>query len=427
MKKALIITYYWPPSGGPGVQRWLLFVKYLRDFGIEPILYIPENPHYPYFDSTLKRQIPKGLTILRNKIFEPYQLASFFSPKSVEQMSGGIIPLSDRSILDDILLWIRGNLFIPDSRKFWVKPSVKFLSEYLKENDDIKTIITTGPPHSLHLIGMGLQELLDVKWIADFRDPWTGIYYHERLKLLKSSKRKHKKLEKKVLQALDHLITTSFATKRMFSKITDKPIDVITNGYEVFNFDRMVLDEKFTLTHLGLLSAERNPRVLWEAFKELIDEVEGFASDFVLQLAGMISEDVLKTIKKHDFMDNVLLLGYISHDWSLKIQAASQVLLLVESDSLAGKNIIPGKLFQYMILKRPILAVGPVTSDIAQILDETQTGHYFNYEQKELLKQQIIIHYEEFKRGVLRVKAVNLEKYHRKNLTEELAAVIKKN
>ena len=253
MEKVLIITYYWPPSGGPGVQRWLKFVKYLRDYGIEPVVYVPENPHYPLLDESLATEIPRNLEIIRKPIFEPYSIASLFSKKDTEKISSGLIPDEEKQgLLQKMMLYIRGNYFVPDARKFWVKPSVEFLLEYLEENK-IRTVITTGPPHSLHLIGLGLKEELDIRWIADFRDPWTSIGYHDQLKLTSATKEIHKEMESRVLQAADQIITTSFTTKREFKEITTTPITVITNGYDVERIDRPALDDHFSICHIGSL------------------------------------------------------------------------------------------------------------------------------------------------------------------------------
>ena len=179
-RKVLIICYYWPPAGGPGVQRWLKFVKYLPFYNIEPVLYVPENPSYPIEDRSLENEIPEGITILKKPIKEPYRYAAMLSRKQTKSISSGLVPEETRqNILQRFLLYIRGNLFIPDARVLWVKPSFKFLRKYL-ENEKIETIITTGPPHSLHLIGQRLKRYFDqdIKWIADFRDPWTAISYH---------------------------------------------------------------------------------------------------------------------------------------------------------------------------------------------------------------------------------------------------------
>ena len=191
MKKVLIITYYWPPAGGPGVQRWLKFAKYLPEFGIKPVIYCPENPNYPIIDHSLLKEIPEDITIVKRPIKEPYQVAGWFSKKDTKTISSGVIPeRSKQSLIQKLLLYVRGNFFIPDSRKSWVQPSVDFLSTYLKEQS-INTVITTCPPHSMHLIGLHLKQKLGVNWLADFRDPWTTIGYHKELKLRPDSQQKH--------------------------------------------------------------------------------------------------------------------------------------------------------------------------------------------------------------------------------------------
>ena len=182
-KKLLIITYYWPPAGGPGVQRWLKFVNYLPEFNIQQIVYIPENPTYPIIDKGLESEVSEKAIILKNKITEPYGFASFFGKNKTKKISSGIIPNQRKqSFLEKILLWVRGNLFIPDARFLWVKPSVKYLKKYIEENN-IDTIVTSGPPHSLHLIGLQLKKDLNKTWFADSRDPCTTIGYHKDLYL----------------------------------------------------------------------------------------------------------------------------------------------------------------------------------------------------------------------------------------------------
>ncbi|MBT8280607.1 MAG: glycosyl transferase family 1, partial [Muriicola sp.] len=275
MKKVLIVTYYWPPAGGPGVQRWLNFVKYLPDSDIQPVLYIPENPHYPIIDHSLEEEVPDQLTIYRQPIWEPYQIASLFSKKRTKKISSGIVPSNDPSFLDRIFLWIRGNLFIPDARKFWIGPSVRVLTEIL-EKEEIETVITTGPPHSLHLIGKRLKERTQIKWIADFRDPWTSIGYHKALRLTEQSQRKHKALEQEVLQTADQILVTSNTTKKEFEAITNKSVITITNGFDQAAEGKVELDPHFSISHIGSLLSERNPSVLWKVLAELVAEVDGF-------------------------------------------------------------------------------------------------------------------------------------------------------
>ena len=424
MKKVLIITYYWPPAGGPGVQRWLKFVKYLPDFGIQPVVYIPENPTYPLIDENLLSEVSPKAIILKNKIIEPYAWASVFSKNSTKKISSGIIPNQKKqSFIQKMMLWVRGNLFIPDARVLWVKPSVKYLSKYIQENE-IETIITTGPPHSLHLIGLALKKERNVKWIADFRDPWTTIGYHKALKLTTSSAKKHKDLEKEVMNVADELLVTSPTTKKEFESITNKPIHVITNGYDVEKVIKQPLDEKFTLAHIGSFLSDRNPQILWEVLSELIQENEQFAANFQLKLIGATSQEVLDLISKFGLNNYVNNLGYMSHQEAVEHQRKSQVLLLIEINSEETKSIIPGKVFEYIVSERPIVAIGPEGSDFAEIITSTNTGTFFTYTEKERLKTTLLSYFELYLQNNLKAHAVGLQQYSRKNLTENLAQLL---
>lgn len=425
-KKLLIITYYWPPAGGPGVQRWLKFVKYLPEFNIQPIVYIPENPTYPIIDKGLESEVSDKAIILKNKITEPYGFASFFGKNKTKKISSGIIPNQKKqSFLEKTLLWVRGNLFIPDARFLWVKPSVKYLKKYIEENN-INTIVTSGPPHSLHLIGLQLKKDLNVTWFADFRDPWTTIGYHKALKLSNYASRKHKALEAAVLNSADTIIVTSKTTKTEFQALTSKPIEVITNGYDVEKIGKQPLDEKFTLAHIGSFLSERNPRILWKALNELVKENKDFKNDFQLKLIGAVSQEVLDAIMEFKLTDFVLNLGYVSHQEAIEHQRKSQVLLLIEINSEETKSIIPGKVFEYMVSERPIIALGPEDSDFAEIITSTNTGVFFTYDEKEKLKALLLNYYELYQNNNLKVHAVGLQQYFRKNLTEQLAKHISK-
>ena len=424
LKKILIITYYFPPAGGPGVQRWLKFVKYLPDFGIQPIVYIPENPTYPIIDEGLLHEVSDKAIIIKKKIIEPYGLASVFSKNKTKKISSGIIPNARKQTrLEQLLIWIRGNLFIPDARVLWVKPSVRYLEKYIQENN-IETIITSGPPHSLHLIGMQLKKNLNINWIADFRDPWTTIGYHKALRLSEYSKMKHKMLEKTVLNTADTIIVTSKTTKTEFQAITNKPIEVITNGYDIEKIEPQPLDKKFTLAHIGSLLSERNPIILWQVLSELVNDVPDFASHFELKLIGTVSQEILDTLNSYNLKKLVNYIGYLSHREAIAHQRKSQVLLLIEINSKDTMSIIPGKLFEYMVSERPILAIGPRGSDFAEIITNTNTGVFFDYGEKDKLKSVILTYYNQFLEGKLKSHAVGLQKYSRKNLTEQLSKLL---
>lgn len=426
-KKLLIITYYWPPAGGPGVQRWLKFVKYLPDFGVQPIVYIPENPTYPIVDENLLKEVSDKAIILKQKIFEPYQLASFFSKNKTKKMNSGIIPNQKKqSFLDKTFLWIRGNLFIPDARFFWVKPSVSYLEKYIVENN-IDTIVTSGPPHSLHLIGLELKQKLNVKWFADFRDPWTTIGYHKSLRLSNFAAQRHKDLESEVLNTADTIIVTSKTTKTEFQALTTKPIAVITNGFDVENVEKQPLDSKFSLAHIGSFLSARNPKLLWESLVELIAEIPEFKSHLELKLIGAVSQEVLDSIITFGLDNYLNNLGYVSHAEAIAHQRKSQVLLLIEIDSEETKSIIPGKLFEYMVSNRPIIAIGPNGSDFSEIITETNTGVFFDYSEKVKLKSLILDFYNQYLEGELQSHGVGLQKYSRKNLTEQLVKLLTSN
>ena len=426
-KKLLIITYYWPPSGGPGVQRWLKFVKYLPDFNVQPIVYVPENPTYPIIDNGLQSEVSEKAIILKKKIVEPYGFASFLGKNKTKKISSGIIPNQKKqSFVEKTLLWVRGNIFIPDARFLWVKPSVTYLKKYIQEND-IDTIITSGPPHSLHLIGLQLKKELTIKWLADFRDPWTTIGYHKALKLSSYAEKKHKDLEKEVLNSADTIIVTSKTTKTEFQVITSRPIEVITNGYDIEHVEKQPLDNKFSLAHIGSFLSERNPRILWQALQELVTENETFKNDFQLKLIGATSQEVLDTISEFELTNYVLNLGYVSHQEAVEHQRKSQVLLLIEINSDETKSIIPGKLFEYMISERPIIAIGPEGSDFAEIITSTNTGVFFTYDKKEELKAVLLNYYELYQKNNLKVNAVGLQQYSRKNLTEQLSKLVTRN
>lgn len=424
MKRALIVTYYWPPAGGPGVQRWLKFVKYFKEFGVEPIVYIPENPNYPLVDENFSAEIPSNVEIIKHPIKEPYRFAKFFSKKKTKQMSSGIIPKKDSTAIEKLMLYVRGNFFIPDARVGWVKPSVKYLSDYL-ENNDVDVVITTGPPHSLHLIGMQIKKELNVKWIADFRDPWTTIHYHKSLRLNKTSEKKHKALEAAVLNTADVVTVTSPTTKKEFEKITNKAIEVITNGFDIteeVNYNR---DLKFSISHIGSLLSERNPKNLWYILAEICKKNTSFKKDLELKFAGAVSDEVKESLSEFNLDENSKFLGYVSHSEALKLQNESQVLLLVEINSAETRAIIPGKLFEYLAAKRPIIALGPNKSDIEAIVDETKSGRFFDYSEDKELKNEILRLYEQYKTGDLQVASEGVDRFSRRQLTKQMSALIK--
>ena len=421
-KKVLIITYYWPPAGGSGVQRWLKFSKYLRDFEIEPVIYTIDNPSYPILDKSSESEIPKDLEILKQAIFEPYSMLSFFGRNNKKESAGFLNP--NPTFLGKIVQYIRANYFIPDARKFWIEPSVNFLSNYL-ENNHIDAIITTGPPHSMHLIGLELKKKLGIKWISDFRDPWTEIDYFQQLPLTKKATKKHQDLEQEVLRKSDMVVVVGETMKEKFLQHT-KRIEVLTNGFDSNeNSLTQELDQKFSITHVGLMNSDRNPTILWEVLNEISNTNLNFKNDLRIKLIGKLDDAVIQDLKVFDH-NTIETIPYLDHKDVSKYQASSQVLLLSINEVPSAKGIITGKIFEYLQAKRPILAIGPEDGDAAMILKNTNAGTIIGFKNKTVLKATILNLYKDYKEGVLFVKSINIEQYHRKNITSQLAEVIKK-
>lgn len=418
MKKVLIITYYWYPAGGSGVQRWLKFAKYLRDFNIEPVIYTVKNPKYDFVDTSLLSDIPKGITILKHPIFEPNR---FLKKKE----STGFLN-ENPSFLGKIKQYIRANYFVPDARSLWVRPSVNYLKKYLLNHPDVTTVISTGPPHSMHLIALQLKRKLSIQWIADFRDPWTDIDYFHKLPFTKKTIKKHHLLEKEVLKNADRVVVVGDSMKKKYQKISNKVV-TITNGYDTgVVTEKIPLDVKCTLTHIGLMNADRNPPILWKAIRELCDKNRDFKRDFQLQLIGSVDVSVKKSVKQYGLEKNVKFISYISYEKVQRYQKASQILLLIVNNVPNAKGIITGKIFEYLQAKRPILAIAPVDGDLANILIETNSGDVVNFDSKNGLKEILFQYYTHYKQGHLQTISKNIERYHRKNLTKQLSEIIYK-
>ncbi len=435
-KKILIITYYWPPSGGPGVQRWLKFVKYLPEFGWKPTIFIPENPSYPIVDETLEKEVSKDLEIIKTKIWEPYQIAEFFGKDNKKFKAGQFDVGKNQSWKSKLSIWVRGNFFIPDARVFWVKPSVEFLKKYLKENH-FDAFVTTGPPHSLHLIGLELKkEFPNLKWIADFRDPWTEISYYKHLKLTKSSDKKHRNLEAQVFKKADITLATSFTDAENFRKKGANSF-CITNGFgEDASTPLSITTEnpqtlkpsnaqtKFTLSYIGVLEQLRNPEILWKVLGELIKENKNFKDDFELKFVGRIDDKILEKIENSELKNSVKNLGYLSHSAANAEMRNSDLLLITNFPNETSKGIIPGKIFEYLQTGNHILSFGPKDGDVKKILDETNAGKHFAYEDSEPLKSFILEKYQDWKNGNLSSQTKNIDQFSRKNLTKKLSEIL---
>ncbi|MDR2121670.1 MAG: glycosyl transferase family 1 [Flavobacteriaceae bacterium] len=424
-KKILLVSYYWPPAGGPGVQRWLKFTKYLPAFGYEPHVYIPENPSYPIIDQSLAEEVNPDVKIIKYPIWEPYQIAERLTKRNKDFKSGQFETSKKQGFLSNLSLYIRGNFFIPDARKFWIRPSIKFLENYLKENK-IDILITTGPPHSMHLIGLGLKRKdPKLQWIADFRDPWTQISYYSQLKLTSSSDLKHKKLEKEVMQNADLILSTSYTDKENFKELGAKKVVCITNGFDSEINSENTQTTKFTLAYVGMLETLRNPHNLWKVLEELIKQRSDFRNDFQLKFVGKVSDSIMDDLNKSSLQKNIINKGYLSHTKSILEMNDSNILLITSFNEEKSKGIIPGKLFEYLASGKTILSIGTKEADVERIITKTETGKHFSYEDTDDLKSFILSEFEKWKNNnIPHFSSRNINEFHRKELTGKLAKVI---
>lgn len=427
MKRVLIISYYWPPSGGAGVQRWLKFSKYLRDFGWEPVIYTPENPEYPEIDESLFKDIPIGTEVIKRPIWEPYNAyRRFTGQKKEEKIQAGFLSVKKKNhILEIISVWIRGNLFIPDARVFWIKPSIRFLLKHLATHP-VDAIVSTGPPHSMHLIGLGIRKKLNIPWLADFRDPWTTIDFYHQLHLTRQADKKHHRLEKAVLSGADHVTIISWNCALDLNGILPRKYDVITNGFDPddFNFTGQKASNTFELTHIGSLNKDRNPETLWEALADICSENSGFNNDMRLRFIGKCDISLFHSLEEHQLLSRTEMIEYLPHNEALKESAGSQVLLLLLNDTPNVLGILTGKIFEYLATRRPILCIGPPEGDCARIIHDAKAGVTCNFHDKTSMKNALLELHGLYKQGLLQDLKGDIDSFSRKSLTGKISAVL---
>ena len=423
-KKVLIITYYWPPSGGSGVQRWVKFVKYLDRLGWEPIIYTPENPEYPSLDDSMLKDLPANLTVLKQKIWEPFDLYKRFTRKKKGQrLDAGFLSEDGgkEKWSQKLSVWIRGNFFIPDARKFWIKPSIRFLDDYLKKNP-VDYLVSTGPPHSMHLIAKALKRKHTLKWIADFRDPWTNIDFYKDLRLTKWADKKHHRLEKSVLTQADVCITIGNTMKLEFEELGGKNVKVITNGFDEEDLPiiEVAKDELFSIAHIGVLNPSRNPYILWKALSELVEENEDFAKRLQLKLVGKVDFSVKEDLRKLNLLPYLNYIPYLNHDEAILEQKKSHLRLLLVNNTPNSKGILTGKLFEYLSVKTPILGIGPMDGDAAIVLNESKAGKMVDYDDLAGMKKYLLD--QCFNAEAL--PETDIYKYSRRELTNQLVKIM---
>jgi glycosyltransferase involved in cell wall biosynthesis len=379
MNKVLIVTYYWPPSGGAGVQRWLKFSKYLPDFGWDPVILTvdPEYAAYPVTDFSLNADLPSTLKVYATRATNYF---SIYKKDTSKIPTAGFANGVDNSFKGIVLRFIRGNFFLPDPRKGWNKHAFKKACELI-ETEGIRNIITTSPPHSTQLIGIKIKKRYPtVNWIADLRDPWTDIYYYKQFYPTIISRWIDRKYEERVLRKADKIITVGSSLKNLFSlkvREAESKIYVITNGYDEDDFSGITGDKPsvFIITYVGTLSDIYPIDGFLNALKIFKEE----GNEFIFRFIGTVSKNQRDFIQSKTGNSILEFIPYVDHSEAIKYMLQTTVLLLIIPDHQSNRSILTGKLFEYIASGKPIICIGPVDGDAAIIISSINHGKTFSY------------------------------------------------
>lgn len=445
MRKVLVITYYWPPSGGSGVQRWLKTSKYLPKYGWTPVIYTPENPDVNSVDESLLKDISPDLEVIKRKIREPYAAYKFLTGKKKgEHIQANIVSGKKKGFIQKLSGYIRANWFIPDPRVWWVKPSIKFLKKYIGQNN-VDAIISTGPPHSMHLIAREIHKVFNITWIADFRDPWTNIFYFKHLGLSDKSLRKHKSLERSVLEKANRIVVVSEQMKAEFStgeyaQFAGK-VSVIPNGYDPDDFsteknpelaaaEKEIAEKtvgKFVVAHTGLLPESADPDRLWKILGDMTKKDDGFKQKLLIAVMGQTDACVKEEIAENGLLNNFVDLGYVPHTLSVAWMKRADLLLLPLRKEKESKAILTGKFFEYLATGNRILAFGPVDGNLAEELSVTGSGNICEFEDENSIRNSVETIWKDFIGGRKNNEGKQIEsrgKFSRVKASEDFAKML---
>lgn len=407
------------------MQRWLKFVKYLPQFGVTPYVFTPENPSFDLHDASLLNDVPKEAEVIHFPIWEPYGIGKKVSGEAISNS-----PTSNNSagFIKSVLTWLRGNLLFPDPRIFWVRPSVQFLESFLRDNA-IDTIITTGPPHSIHLIGQRLKKKNPkLKWIADFRDPWSEWGMLLSFKLTQWAHNRHKIMERSVLTQADRVVTITPFYVRQLNRLSNRPIDLITNGFDEDDFKDLKIErpKKFVIRHIGVVNPACDPRPFMNAVRSLSQLDAVFAQEVEIIFTGQVNPDFERFVRADEVLNRVTIFQpSVPHHEVAKLLGQSSMLLLILTGYRDGEGFLPGKLFEYFATGLPIMSVGPVPSDAGKILgelgyDKMVTGAD-QLEVQAILKKNFLA----WQSNTTEVKHVDASAFSRKQLTFKLVELLK--
>lgn len=420
MKKVLIITYYWPPAGGPGVQRVLKFVKYLPKFGWEPIILTVENGEYPAIDESLLYEIPTNIKVYKTKSFEPFNLYKGLTGQKGNIPTHILNKSENESIIQKFAKWIRANLFIPDARKGWI-PSIVKKGLEIVEQEKPDLIFSSSPPHSLQVGAMKLAMRTNLKWVVDFRDPWTDGFWLKDLSRTKYASKKDLDFELSVLKNSNAVISVSQSIIELFKRKIENNYYVLPNGYDESDFADLTREQSdvFKIVYAGSLRDSQIPHNLFKALASLKEQ--RLIEKLELHFIGTVHPDAVKIITNNNLQDLVTFHKYMTHNKLLKHVINANMLLLTIPNTPNNEGILTGKLFEYVASKNYILGFGPKNGDAAKIINELNCGIMFEFSENP--EQVILDKYNEWLKDSGKQIDNNAEKYTRKNLTRELSEI----
>lgn len=432
MKSVLILTYYWPPAGGPGVQRWLKFVKYFHQLGWEAVVLTVENGTYSAIDPELEKEVSEGLKVFKTKSRDPFRYYNMLKGKKDKAVSVALINIDQkRSLIDRLSMYIRSNFFIPDGRKGWVPYAYREALRIMKDRH-IDLLVTTGPPHSTHLTGLRLKKKLGIKWLADLRDPWTNVYYNDMLPRSARTRRIDREFEDAVLKNADALSVVSPGMQKEFSDRNEN-VHVVMNGFDLTDMDAGTTDRfrepSFRLTYTGNFKPNQHVPQLWEAICELAAEDPGFRKDFRLCFVGNTDDAVMQFFRAGKMEDVLELIPYVPHAEVTAIMKASDILLFVVPQSRNNRLIITGKLFEYLASGSPVISAGPTDGDAAGIIRKTGRLPMLDYNDKAGFKESLLNLYKQWKSpegSLAQLDTAMLQAYSREASAGQITALMDK-
>ncbi len=424
MKKVLFITYYWPPAGGATVNRIFKFSQYLPEYEWEAVVLTTKDGDFPFVDESLLKEVNPETKVYRSAGFSLHKIFKKVSPKSNKNfIPYGFTDQSKNSFMDNLSRWVKYN-FIPDTRFPWYFGTARKAIRIIRE-EKIDLIFSSSPPQTNHMIARKASRKTGVPWVADFRDPWTDVFWlNENTKRMKWIHRWDRRIEKKTINRMDAIVTVGPSLVRILQRKTNKPINLITNGYDERYFTGEVYQrsEKFRIIYAGSISREQHPECFFNSLTEAMKNAD-FRKDMEMLWLGNFPTYIHDLVNSLDYKNQIHFSPYTHYSESIEKIRNSDLLLLIIPKTTDNECIITSKIFEYIGAGRPIITYGPVTGDAGIILAETGCGKVFDYSDAAAGCSYILEQWQQWKNHQNTAATGEIKDYSRKALTGKLASI----